>query len=747
MKTPIPISRFLVSILCVLFCHSSIHVLGKEEPAASQIAEWRKAAEEGNAEAQFDLGSAYNGGNGVDQDATEAAKWFRAAADQGHADAQCELAFLYQCGNGLPENAEEATMWYRKAAEQGNITAQIRLGIRYMGGSGAYAAGVVPNEAEGLKWWERASEQGSPDAALLLGEHYLKSDFDQGIKWLKLAAERNDPYAQTYLGDCYANGKEQFGSPAKAVKWFKDVAKEMTNETPAENNLDISALNFEEASKWYRKAAEQNHGPGLRMLGLCHYYGLGLHKDIEKATGYYLKGAEQNDVAAQILLGYCYSKGTGVDKDRGETLKWWRKATYRENVTFNHFIETWSKEPDKLEGSDEIFLGDFFVDADGVLYDREEAKNWYLKAADRGSAEAQRKLGLNSSWRIRADGISDSAEWFLKAANQGDADSQFHLGNYYSMGYAARKDVKKGVYWYRKAAEQDHAEAQILLACHYRDGDGVIKDAVEAYKWAIISAAHENKDKWKAKGVANQIESTMTREQIAEGQRMARAFKPLKSTNPGEQTAGEPKVTATGFLITHNGYLVTNHHVVKDCVKVRVQTAAGLLDSVVVRVDAASDLALLKVNGTFDALPVVSSRIARLGAMVATVGFPNIGLQGFEPKLSKGEIASLAGIQDDVRYFQISAPIQPGNSGGALVDSRGNIVGVITSQLSQKAALESSGALAQNVNYAVKSSYLLSFLEAVPEVGTEMLKERTNEQKFEAVVDDVKKATVLIIGY
>jgi S1-C subfamily serine protease len=245
--------------------------------------------------------------------------------------------------------------------------------------------------------------------------------------------------------------------------------------------------------------------------------------------------------------------------------------------------------------------------------------------------------------------------------------------------------------------------------------------------------------------------------QRAEGQRLAQEWEARHANREANQgverrpeaaVAGDdPKTTGTGFLITRNGYLVTNHHVVKDCGKVRVQTAAGLLDAEVVRVDAASDLALLKVTGTFDALPVVSSRTARLGATVATVGFPNIGLQGFEPKLSKGDISSLAGIQDDVRYFQISVPVQPGNSGGALVDEHGNVVGIVSAQLSQKAALESSGTLAQSVNYAVKSSYLLGFLEAVPEASEGMPDAKTREQKFEAMVDDVKKATVLIIGY
>ena len=95
----------------------------------------------------------------------------------------------------------------------------------------------------------------------------------------------------------------------------------------------------------------------------------------------------------------------------------------------------------------------------------------------------------------------------------------------------------------------------------------------------------------------------------------------------------------------------------------------------VVKVDAANDLALLKAEGRFAALPVVTSRAMRLGSTVATVGFPNVGLQGFAPKLARGDIAALSGAQDDARYFQISVPVQPGNSGGALVDERPAVAG------------------------------------------------------------------------
>ena len=127
--------------------------------------------------------------------------------------------------------------------------------------------------------------------------------------------------------------------------------------------------------------------------------------------------------------------------------------------------------------------------------------------------------------------------------------------------------------------------------------------------------------------------------------------------------------------------------------------------------------------------------------------FPDIGLQGFAPKLAKGEIASLSGTGDDPRYFQISAPVQPGNSGGALVDERGNVVGIVSAKLDAGAALAASGALPENVNYAVKSSLLLSFLESVPAVSAKLKAPNTVDRKFEDVVKSAQNAAVLVLVY
>jgi serine protease Do len=201
--------------------------------------------------------------------------------------------------------------------------------------------------------------------------------------------------------------------------------------------------------------------------------------------------------------------------------------------------------------------------------------------------------------------------------------------------------------------------------------------------------------------------------------------------------------SGTGFFITEDGYLITNRHVVGGAARARLVTASSIISARVVKVDAANDLALLKAEGRFAPLPLTTSRNVSLGGTVATVGFPNVGLQGFAPKFARGEIAALSGVHDDPRYFQISVPIQPGNSGGALMDDWGNVVGVISAKLSASAALATSGSLPENVNYAVKSSFVLSFLESEPAVFAKLKEPVTNPQKFGVVVQSAEKAAVL----
>lgn len=147
-------------------------------------------------------------------------------------------------------------------------------------------------------------------------------------------------------------------------------------------------------------------------------------------------------------------------------------------------------------------------------------------------------------------------------------------------------------------------------------------------------------------------------------------------------------------------------------------------------------------------LPLVDSRRVKLGDRVKTIGYPNIDLQGLEPKFTTGEVNSLAGLRDDPRYFQVSMPIQPGNSGGPLVDERGNVVGIVTATLNPLAALRTSGSLPQNVNYAIKSAYALTLVESKPNLPATRREAQPEKQpSTEEVVRQMQEATVLVMVY
>ena len=385
----------------------------------------------------------------------------------------------------------------------------------------------------------------------------------------------------------------------------------------------------------------------------------------------------------------------------------------------------------------------------GVSQDAAEALKWYRKAAEQGNVRAQYHLGY---CYFKGQGVAqdyvEAFRWYREAAEQGDADAQSDLGLCYDRGRGVESSQTEAVKWWRRSANQGDASSQVMLGFDYALGIGVPIDDVEAYKWFNLASAQGEES---AKRRLALMQPRMTAEQIAEGQRLAREFVPQKEI-PGSNSdspvpANSAKASGTGFFITDDGYLISNYHVVKDATKVRLLTGAGLIDAKVVQVDAANDLALLKADGRFAPLPIAASRTVALGGTVATVGFPNIGMQGFAPKLAKGEIASLSGAADDPRYFQISVPVQPGNSGGALVDERGNVIGIVSAKLDAGAALAASGALPENVNYAVKSSLLLSFLESVPDVANKLKPANTKEEKFEDVVKSAQGAAVLVLVY
>jgi S1-C subfamily serine protease len=170
--------------------------------------------------------------------------------------------------------------------------------------------------------------------------------------------------------------------------------------------------------------------------------------------------------------------------------------------------------------------------------------------------------------------------------------------------------------------------------------------------------------------------------------------------------------TGTGFFITADGYFVTCHHVIAGSTAITLRNLKGeTFAARVVAADRVNDLAILKAEGRFRPLAVGASADVRRGAAIVTMGFPNVRQQGIEPKVTDGIVNSFSGANNDPRVFQISAPVQTGNSGGPLVTMDGNVVGVVASKLDAQAVARVTGDLPQNVNYAIKSQFLADLIE------------------------------------
>lgn len=179
--------------------------------------------------------------------------------------------------------------------------------------------------------------------------------------------------------------------------------------------------------------------------------------------------------------------------------------------------------------------------------------------------------------------------------------------------------------------------------------------------------------------------------------------------------------TGTGFAIQAPASLVTAYHVIKGATRIDVSCAEGQsMRAEIQKIDPANDLALLKLPVPAPAhLELAPDNSVSIGQRVFTIGFPVPGILGKDAKYSDGSISSLSGLGGAANLLQLTVPIQPGNSGGPVADEAGRVVGVVTSTAAVQSFFRNTGALPQNVNWAVRSEYLRPLLSAVrPESST-----------------------------
>ena len=205
-------------------------------------------------------------------------------------------------------------------------------------------------------------------------------------------------------------------------------------------------------------------------------------------------------------------------------------------------------------------------------------------------------------------------------------------------------------------------------------------------------------------------------------------------------------VSGSGIVVDGVGDILTANHVVSGCKSITVKTASSkLFDAAVFGVDPKNDLAILKI--AYDA-PLgeparfrLQSQPARLGETIGVIGYPLTGILSTEPKATFGQVNSVAGINNDYTLLQISAPVQPGNSGGPALDESGQVIGVVVGT-APLALLVATGNVPQNVNFAVRGEVAQIFMAAR---GIKVLTgHRQQAQSTEAIAATGLKSTVFV---
>jgi S1-C subfamily serine protease len=424
-------------------------------------------------------------------------------------------------------------------------------------------------------------------------------------------------------------------------------------------------------------------------------------------------------------------------------------------------------------------------------------------AARTNHADAQWQLALAyKDGRGVGKNPEKSAFWARQASRNGSALGSSYLAHYSLTGYGVKKDLAKARELLHLAAERDEPWAQAELAGSLLGLDtnwGHEPNYKAAQKWALHVATLQPDDQnasllaSKAKGLnvlgviyarglgvpKNETEALayyylaksiavgpkqnkVFEQNIVSSERQmspsARQYSQLRAQELRplyfEQAPAQAEAPASeglqfgfgsGVFVTQEGHLLTAAHVVENAAKVKARLNEETLEAEIIAIDHPNDVALLKVDAKVDAAPVRSSAGVELGNQVFTIGFPNMLLQGTEPKFTEGTISSTSGMRDDPRQFQVSVQVQPGNSGGALFDDNGNVVGLVVARLDDEATSQLTGSLPQNVNYAVKSSYALPLLESLKaELMTEHRRPWFGGNR-DQVVSRAKKSSVPLI--
>lgn len=390
------------------------YAYGPEEDWEQAVYHLRKAAEEGDLDAQYRMGVAYEYGYGVQPDAPEAARWYQLAANQRHPQALLALSLCRFNGKGIEQDSRQGMLLQEQSAWMGDAVAQYNMGLSFLQGDG-----VPMDETQGFYWMLQAAQQGHALAQGQVGMLYVEEQGpcyqpEQGVYWLEQASEAGEIMAQAVLGEIYLMG----------ILLPKDEDKGM---------------------ELLKHSAQQGYAPAQYVLGM--YYLEEERLAPELAVRWLQQAAQQGHADAQAELGGLYRHGLGVGPEPQMAFRWWTRAL-----------------GDGLQGEmrgivcNELGCLLQYELQEGTEAERlEQAAAYFAEGATLGNAEAQNNLGAMFALGVgREVDLAQAQHYYLQAARQGHAMAQYNLAGI----FLKQRDWVSALHWYQQAAAQGDEDAQ-----------------------------------------------------------------------------------------------------------------------------------------------------------------------------------------------------------------------------------------------------------------------------------------------
>lgn len=468
-----------------LMQHAAAYVTGNGVEPDNSIAHtlFLKAAELGDAAAQYSTAKGYEFGLGTEQDYQKALEWYTKSDEQGYGHAPGSIGNLYFEGNGVEKDMEKAFEYYVRGASLGSLEAAYNAGMSML-----YGYGTEINEENGLRYLAHAADNGYTLAQQAIvtyleeigageedeeDEEYDDEDYDD--------EEDTDQDPEATMRHVLENMETL--STEELIEWaqqFSDEWEGYTNIAASQILYEQAAIkgdpyamyctgynyqegrgvdvDYEQARQWYQRGIDQGHHAGYDGMGDLYYYGYGVEENLEKAFENYYEGATLGNLSAQYQTGFCLENGYGVERSLERAKYYYSHAAEHGHPQAPEALARVEQQLEEEAGRPEKF--------DMASYQMEpEMLKSISEAAEAGDPVSQMSMAgfYQSGMGVEQD--NDKAiYWYTRAADAGNGDAAFMLGTIYHYGMGAEVDIDKARHYYQIATDKGNESAPAMLA-------------------------------------------------------------------------------------------------------------------------------------------------------------------------------------------------------------------------------------------------------------------------------------------